>query len=173
VTRPIAISDSANFYVSAERIFDPTLKNVPVIVLSNNDGCAVARSDEAKALGIKMGEPLHLMRDKVEAHGIRVFSSNYTLYGDISRRVVEVYEDYSPTVEIYSIDECFLDFTGFRDRTAHAKALRRDVLRRVGVPVRVGIAPTKTLVLSRLRSGLSTHLCGLSFECQGAFPAER
>jgi DNA polymerase V len=145
VTRPIAISDSANFYVSAERIFDPTLKNVPVIVLSNNDGCAVARSDEAKALGIKMGEPLHLIRDKVDAHGIRVFSSNYTLYGDISRRVVEVYEDYTPTVEIYSIDECFLDFTGFKDRTAHAKALRRDVLRRVGVPVRVGIAPTKTL----------------------------
>lgn len=113
--RPIAISDSANFYVSAERIFDPTLKNVHVIVLSNNDGCAEARSDEAKALGIKMGEPLHLIRDKVEAHGIRVFSSNYTLYGDISRRVVEVYEDYTPTVEIYSIDECFLDFTGFRD----------------------------------------------------------
>ncbi|KQI69195.1 DNA repair protein [Loktanella sp. 3ANDIMAR09] len=145
MTRRIAISDSANFYVSAERIFDPTLKNVPVIVLSNNDGCAVARSDEAKALGIKMGEPLHLIRDKVEAHGIRVFSSNYTLYGDISRRVVEVYEDYTPNVEIYSIDECFLDFAGFRDRTAHARALRRDVLRRVGVPVRIGIAPTKTL----------------------------
>ena len=90
MTRPIAISDSANFYVSAERIFDPSLKNVPVIVLSNNDGCAVARSDEAKALGIKMGAPFHQIRDKVEAHGVRVFSSNYTLYGDISRRVVEV-----------------------------------------------------------------------------------
>jgi len=145
VKRPIAISDSANFYVSAERIFDPTLKNVPVIVLSNNDGCAVARSDEAKALGIKMGEPLHLIRDKVEAHGIRVFSSNYTLYGDISRRVVEVYEDFTPNVEIYSIDECFLDFGGFRDRAQHARALRAAVLRRIGVPVRVGIAPTKTL----------------------------
>ena len=143
--RPIAISDSANFYVSAERIFDPTLKGVPVIVLSNNDGCAVARSDEAKALGIKMGEPLHLIRDKVAAHGIRVFSSNYTLYGDISRRVVAVYEEYTPNVEIYSIDECFLDFGGLRDREAHARAMRRDVLRRVGVPVRVGIAPTKTL----------------------------
>lgn len=143
--RPIAISDSANFYVSAERIFDPTLKNVPVIVLSNNDGCAVARSDEAKALGIRMGEPLHLLRDKIEAHGVRVFSSNYTLYGDISRRVVEVYEDFTPNVEIYSIDECFLDFTGFADRTAHARALRAAVLRRIGVPVRVGIAPTKTL----------------------------
>lgn len=145
MTPPIAISDSANFYVSAERIFDPTLKGVPVIVLSNNDGCAVARSDEAKALGIKMGESLHLIRDKVEAHGIRVFSSNYTLYGDISRRVVAVYEDYTPNVEIYSIDECFLDFSGFKDRAGHAKAMRRDVLRRVGVPVRVGIAPTKTL----------------------------
>ncbi len=143
--RPIAISDSANFYVSAERIFDPTLKNVPVIVLSNNDGCAVARSDEAKALGIKMGEPLHLIRDKVEAHGVRVFSSNYTLYGDISRRVVEVYEDFTPNVEIYSIDECFLDFSGFADRAAHARAMRSAVLRRIGVPVRVGIAPTKTL----------------------------
>ncbi|MDO5758805.1 MAG: Y-family DNA polymerase [Rhodobacterales bacterium] len=143
--RPIAISDSANFYVSVERIFDPTLKNVPVIVLSNNDGCAVARSDEAKALGIKMGEPLHLIRDKIEAHGVRVFSSNYTLYGNISRRVVEVYEDFTPNVEIYSIDECFLDFTGFPDRTAHARAMRAAVLRRIGVPVRVGIAPTKTL----------------------------
>jgi len=145
VKRPIAISDSANFYVSAERIFDPTLKNVPVIVLSNNDGCAVARSDEAKALGIKMGEPLHLIRDKIEAHGVRVFSSNYTLYGDISRRVVEVYEDFTPNVEIYSIDECFLDFSGFKDRTAHARAMRAAVLRRIGIPVRVGIAPTKTL----------------------------
>lgn len=145
VTHPIAISDSANFYVSAERIFDPTLKNVPVIVLSNNDGCAVARSDEAKALGIKMGEPVHLIRDKIKAHGVRVFSSNYTLYGDISRRVVEVYEDFTPNIEVYSIDECFLDFGGFADREAHARELRRSVLRKVGVPVRVGIASTKTL----------------------------
>ena len=143
--RPVAISDSANFYVTAERIFDPTLKNVPVIVLSNNDGCAIARSDEAKALGIKMGTPLHHIRETVDAHGIRVFSSNYTLYGDISRRVVEVYEDFTPNVEIYSIDECFLDFVGFKDRTTHAMALRAAVLRRVGVPVRIGIAPTKTL----------------------------
>jgi DNA polymerase V len=145
MTRPIAISDSANFYVSAERIFDPSLKNVPVIVLSNNDGCAVARSDEAKALGIKMGAPLHLIRDKIAAHGVRVFSSNYTLYGDISRRVVEVYETFSPVVEVYSIDESFLDFGGFRDREAHAQEMRAQVLLQVGVPVRVGIGPTKTL----------------------------
>lgn len=143
--RPIAISDSANFYVSAERIFDPTLKNVPVIVLSNNDGCAVARSDEAKALGIKMGEPFHLLKDRIAEHGIRVFSSNYTLYGDVSRRIVDQYYDFTPDVEVYSIDECFLDFGGFRDRESHARSMRRAILRNIGVPVRVGIGPTKTL----------------------------
>lgn len=142
---PIAISDSKNFYVSAERVFDTSLANVPVIVLSNNDGCAVARSDEAKALGIRMGEPLHLIRDKVERHGIKVFSSNYTLYADLSRRVVDTYADFTPNVEIYSIDECFLDFGGFRDREAHARAMRVAVQRRVGIPIRVGIASSKTL----------------------------
>ena len=145
-TRPaIAISDSANFYVSAERLFDPSLNNVPVIVLSNNDGCAIARSEESKSLGIRMGDPFHLIRDKVERHGCRVFSSNYTLYGDVSRRVVEVYEDFTPEVEVYSIDECFLDFRGFRDREAHARAIRAAVRRRVGIPVRIGIGPSKTL----------------------------
>ena len=143
--KSIAISDSANFYVSAERVFDPTLIGVPVIVLSNNDGCAVARSNEAKALGIKMGAPVHHLKDKIKTHGIRVLSSNYTLYGDMSRRVSEVYEDFSPRVEVYSIDECFLDFGGFRDHEAHAKALVSTVAQRVGVPVRVGIGPSKTL----------------------------
>lgn len=142
--KSIAISDSANFYVSAERVFDPTLINVPCIVLSNNDGCAVARSDEAKILGVKMGEPIHHLKDKIKAHGIRVLSSNYTLYGDMSRRVAEVYEDFSPCVEIYSIDECFLDWQ-FKDREAHAKNLVAAVRQRVGIPVRVGIAPSKTL----------------------------
>ena len=141
----IAISDSANFYVSAERVFDPSLVGVPVIVLSNNDGCAVARSNEAKALGIKMGAPVHQLKDTIKTHGVRVLSSNYTLYGDMSRRVSEVYEDFSPRVEIYSIDECFLDFGGFQDREAHAKALVAGVKQRVGVPVRVGIGPSKTL----------------------------
>ncbi|PHR62203.1 MAG: DNA repair protein [Robiginitomaculum sp.] len=142
---PIAISDSANFYVSAERCFDPKLENVPVIVLSNNDGCAVARSNEAKILGVKMGQPVHELKDKIREHGIRVFSSNYALYGDISRRVAEVYDAFSPSVEIYSIDECFLDFSGFKDREAHAHALIKAVKLRVGIPVRVGIGPTKTL----------------------------
>ena len=142
--KSIAISDSANFYVSAERVFDPTLINVPCIVLSNNDGCAVARSNEAKILGIKMGAPVHHLTDKIKKHGIRVLSSNYTLYGDMSRRVSEVYEDYSPRVEIYSIDECFLDWQ-FKDKEAHAKKLVAAVKQRVGIPVRVGIAPSKTL----------------------------
>lgn len=143
--RPIAISGSANFYVSAERLFDQSLKGVPVVVLSNNDGCAIARSDEARALGIGMGMPLHHMRGKIKAHGIRVFSSNYTLYGDISRRVVEVCEDFTPSLEIYSIDEAFLDLGGFPDHEAHARQMRSEILRRIGVPVRVGIAPSKTL----------------------------
>ena len=145
MTRKIALSDIANFYVSAERIFNPKLEGVPVIVLSNNDGCAVARSNEAKALGIKMGAPLFKLKDKIEAHGIEVFSSNYTLYGDISRRVVDVYNTFSPYVEIYSIDECFLDFKGFKNPIAHAHNLKNTVLNNIGVPIRVGIGSTKTL----------------------------
>lgn len=141
----VAISDSANFYVSAERCFDMSLRNVPVIVLSNNDGCAVARSDEAKALGIKMGEPLFKLKDKIRRHGIRVLSSNYTLYGDMSRRVADVYDDFTPHVEVYSIDECFLDFSGTQKPEHHARCLREEVRLRTGIPVRVGIATTKTL----------------------------
>lgn len=141
----IAISDSANFYVSAERCFDMSLRNVPVIVLSNNDGCAVARSDEAKALGIKMGEPYFKIRDKIVKHGVRVLSSNYSLYGDMSRRVTDVYDDFTPHVEIYSIDECFLDFSGIKEPEQHAKRLRDEVRLRTGIPVRIGIAKTKTL----------------------------
>jgi len=104
----IALIDCNNFYVSCERLFNPSLRGKPVVVLSNNDGCAVARSDEAKALGIKMGEPAHLFRDKTREHGIRLFSSNYSLYGDISRRVAATIETFSPRTEIYSIDETFV-----------------------------------------------------------------
>ena len=147
--KPIAISDSANFYCSCERIFDPKLRGVPMIVLSNNDGCAIARSEEAKALGIKMGDPYHLIRDKIEEHGIRVFSSNYTLYHSVSVQIANIYAMFSPNVEVYSIDESFLDLSGFghtgRDREHYARSMRRQVMDWVGVPVRVGIAPTKTL----------------------------
>ena len=101
--RPIALIDCNNFYVSCERVFDISLRGVPVIILSNNDGCAVARSDEAKALGIKMGEPVFKIRDLMKRHGVRALSSNYTLYGDLSRRVVEVLNGFSPRLDVYSL----------------------------------------------------------------------
>lgn len=142
---PIALIDGNNFYVSCERVFDPRLNDVPVIVLSNNDGCAVARSAEAKALGIKMGDPLFKIRDKVQEHGIRVLSSNYTLYGDMSRRVVDALGQFSPKVEIYSIDESFVDLSGFQSVVKQAVEMRMAVRELTGIPTCVGIAPTKTL----------------------------
>lgn len=143
---PIALIDCNNFYVSCERLFDPKLRGKPVVVLSNNDGCAVARSDEAKALGIKMGEPAHLFRDKTKEHGIRLFSSNYTLYGDISRRVAATVAEFSPRTEIYSIDETFVDLSGFGGRMVdHAAEMRATVRQNIGIPTCVGIGTTKTL----------------------------
>src|SRR5690606_3441006 len=124
---PIALIDCNNFYVSCERIFDPRLIGIPVVVLSNNDGCAVARSEEAKALGVKMGDPLFQFRDKVKAHGIRTLSSNYTLYGDMSRRVIDAISGFSPSYENYSIDETFVDLSGFRDTVRQAAEMRSAV----------------------------------------------
>lgn len=144
---PIALIDCNNYYVSCERAFDSRLVGVPVIVLSNNDGCAVARSAEAKALGIAMGAPAHLIRDKIERHGIRVLSSNYTLYGDMQRRVVAAVEGFARDFEIYSIDETFLDLAGFEDRDliAHVNGMRDQVSRWTTIPTCVGIGMTKTL----------------------------
>lgn len=143
---PIALIDGNNFYCSCERIFDPSLIGIPVVVLSNNDGCAVARSLESKALGVGMGEPLHHFKDKVARHGIKVLSSNYALYGDISRRVLSTVQGFSPVIEPYSIDENFVDLSGFDGRLLdHAAGMRSAVLEAVGVPTCVGIGPTKTL----------------------------
>ncbi|MGE7367927.1 Y-family DNA polymerase [Neorhizobium sp. NPDC001467] len=143
---PIALIDCNNFYVSCERLFDPKLHGRPVVVLSNNDGCAIARSDEAKVLGIKMGDPAHFFREKTKEHGIRLLSSNYTLYGDISRRVATVIGRFSPVTEVYSIDETFVDLSGFGGRMLdHAAEMRMTVRREVGMPTCVGIGPTKTL----------------------------
>lgn len=144
---PIALIDGNNFYVSCERVFNPTLEGRPVIVLSNNDGCAVARSNEAKALGVKMGAPWFQLKDLAKKHGIIALSSNYALYGDMSNRMMSVLARYSPDQEIYSIDECFLGLDGFAhvDLIAHAQAMRRQVRQWVGIPVCVGIAETKTL----------------------------
>ncbi len=147
MTTPIALIDCNNYYVSCERAFDASLVGVPVIVLSNNDGCAIARSAEAKALGIKMGDPIHHLRDKVRQHRIRVLSSNYTLYGDMQRRVIAACEAFARDFEIYSIDETFLDLAGFEDRdlVAHAHEMRDQVRRWTTIPTCVGIAETKTL----------------------------
>jgi DNA polymerase V len=147
MTTPIALIDCNNYYVSCERAFDASLVGVPVIVLSNNDGCAIARSAEAKALGIKMGDPIHHLRDKVRQHRIRVLSSNYTLYGDMQRRVIAACEAFARDFEIYSIDETFLDLAGFEDRdlVAHAHQMRDQVRQWTTIPTCVGIAATKTL----------------------------
>lgn len=142
---PIALVDCNNFYASCERLFQPQLRGRPVVVLSNNDGCVIARSNEAKALGIGMGDPWHLNKDKFAKHGVIARSSNYTLYGDLSSRVVSVLREFTPELEVYSIDEAFLCFEGFRHLEDHARNLRATVLQWTGIPVSVGIAPTKTL----------------------------
>lgn len=146
MAEPIALVDCNNFYASCERLFQPKLRARAVVVLSNNDGCVIARSNEAKALGIAMGEPWHLNKAKYAKHGVIVRSSNYTLYGDISARVMSVLRGFTPNLEVYSIDEAFLSLAGFGDRLdAHAAALLQTVLQWTGIPVSVGIAPTKTL----------------------------
>ncbi|MEQ1718026.1 MAG: Y-family DNA polymerase [Hyphomicrobium sp.] len=146
MAEPIALVDCNNFYASCERLFQPDLRGKPVVVLSNNDGCVIARSNEAKALGIGMGDPWHLSKAKFAKQGVIVRSSNYTLYGDLSARVMTVLRNFTPNLEVYSIDEAFLSFTGFNERTdAHARLLRATVLQWTGIPVSVGIAPTKTL----------------------------
>jgi len=147
MTASFALVDGNSFYCSCERVFDPRLKGVPVIVLSNNDGCAVARTAEAKALGIKMGAPMFTIRDLVKREGVRVFSSNYTLYGDMSRRMNSVYERFASDIEVYSIDESFLDASPVEPerRVDWGRDLRSTVSTWTGVPTCVGIGPTKTL----------------------------
>ena len=143
----VALVDVNNFYVSCERVFFPALRGVPVVVLSNNDGCVVARSDEAKALNIGMGQPVFEIRDLIRKNGVQVFSSNYALYGDLSARVMNTLRQFAPAMEVYSVDESFLDFDGMErfDLAAHARNIRQTVWRWVGVPVSVGVAPTKVL----------------------------
>ena len=141
-----ALADCNNFFVSCERVFRPDLEGRPVIVLSRNDGCAIARSNEAKALGIKMGEPLFRLRPLIERHNIAIFSSNMSLYADFSRRVRSVLRDHAPFIEVYSIDEAFLDLRGIDNDFDHfAKHLSSECRRLTGIPVSVGVAPTKTL----------------------------
>ena len=141
-----ALIDCNAFYVSCERVFNPRLNNRPVVALSNNDGCIISRSKEAKALGIKMGVPLFKVKDIVEKEKVVVFSSNYTLYADMSRRVMNIISSSSPYTEIYSIDEAFVELSSLPiDYESYAHQLRQTILQHTGIPVSIGIASTKTL----------------------------
>ncbi|AAY91308.1 translesion error-prone DNA polymerase V subunit UmuC [Pseudomonas protegens] len=139
-----ALIDCNSFYASCERVFRPDLAKVPIVVLSNNDGCVIARSYDAKSF-VKMGEPYFQIKHKLRQHGIVAFSSNYALYGDMSERVISLIESMVPAVEVYSIDEAFADLTGINSLEQFGRQIRAQVLRCTGIPVGVGIAPTKTL----------------------------
>ncbi len=141
-----ALADCNNFYASCERVFNPKLEGQPIVVLSNNDGCLIARSNEAKALGIPMAVPFYQVKDFCQRHGVKVFSSNYTLYGDMSRRVMDILGQHCPDIEIYSIDEAFLRLDRMaEDPEILCQRLRDQVLRSTGIPMSIGIGTTKTL----------------------------
>lgn len=141
----IALADGNSFYCSCERVFQPRLDGRPVVVLSNNDGCVIALSEEAKALGVEMGTPEFKMRDLLRKHGVAVFSSNYTLYGDMSQRMHQVLASEVPSSEVYSIDEAFLDFHGIAEPEKQALKIKAKVRRWTGIPVSIGIGETKVL----------------------------
>ena len=153
-TKKIALIDCNSFYVSCERLFKPSLIKKPVIVLSNNDGCIISRSFEAKTLGIKMGEPYFKAKKIITKNNVHVFSSNYSLYGDISRRVMKILKNFAPEMEIYSIDEAFLNLSSVSDNEVlqFGKKIRDTILQWVGIPTSIGIATTKTL------SKIANHL---------------
>ncbi|GFM37870.1 Y-family DNA polymerase [Desulfovibrio psychrotolerans] len=164
-----ALVDCNNFYCSCERVFRPDLEARPVVVLSNNDGCIIARSAEAKKLGIGMGEPYHKLKGALLRQGVTVFSSNYALYGDLSARVMRVLEMFSPMVEVYSIDEAFLRLEGVagQKRTEHARRMRQQVRQWTGIPVSVGMGPTRTL------AKLASRVCKSIPACDGVFDLTR
>ena len=159
-----ALVDCNNFYVSCERIFEPSLEGRPVVVLSNNDGCVVSRSNEAKKLGIGMGVAFFQVKDLAEKHGVVALSSNYTLYADMSRRVMETLCNFTPEIEIYSIDEAFLNLSGFGENlTDYGRKIRQTVKQWTGMPVSIGIAETKTL--AKIANRFAKH----SPEADGVF----
>ncbi|MGI0118488.1 Y-family DNA polymerase [Zooshikella sp. RANM57] len=145
----IALCDANNFYASCERVFRPDLASKPIVILSNNDGCIVARSAEAKALGIGMGIPVFKARDIIQQHHVAVFSSNYSLYGAMSQRLMSILESFTPYVEVYSIDEAFLDLTNLHENSsssiAYGQQIRATLAQYCGLPMSIGIGPTKTL----------------------------
>jgi DNA polymerase V len=160
-----ALVDCNNFYASCERLFKPDLRDKPIVVLSNNDGCVIARSNEAKALGIPMGAPAFKFKALFDKHNINVFSSNYALYGDMSNRVMNMLSSYTPNIEIYSIDEAFLQFKNFDyvDLQSYCEDIKRKVDKGTGIPVSIGIAPTKALskVANRIAKKFAKHTGGV------------
>jgi len=166
--RIFALVDCNNFYASCERVFNPSLEHKPVVVLSNNDGCIIARSNEAKALGIRMGQPLFECKDLIARNKVRVFSSNFSLYGDLSRRVMEVLSMFTPEMEVYSIDEAFLDLTGMPgDLTTYGRSIRQRVKQWVGIPVSIGIGTSKTLAKAAAKVAKKAPGCGGVFDITG------
>ena len=161
----IALIDCNNFYASCERMFRPELEGKPIVVLSNNDGCVVARSNEAKALDIPMGAPYFKFQKLIKDNGIHVFSSNYALYGDLSARVMTVLDTLSPDLEIYSIDEAFAEMSGFEshDLYAHCLKVGKTVQQWTGIPVSIGVGPSKTL------SKIATRVVKKTPKTQGVF----
>ncbi|PWE46692.1 Y-family DNA polymerase [Pseudomonas prosekii] len=162
-----ALIDCNSFYASCERVFRPDLAKTPIVVLSNNDGCVIARSYDAKPF-VKMGAPYFQIRDVLRQHGVQVFSSNYALYGDMSERVMSIIEAMVPTVEVYSIDEAFADLTGIPgDLTTFGRTIRAAVYKGTGIPVGVGIAPTKTLakLANHTAKRLQAHTGGVVDIC--------
>ncbi len=141
------LADCNNFYASCERVFNPSLQNLPVVILSNNDGCVISRSNEAKLLGIKMGQPIFELQELVEINNVKVFSSNFILYGDMSTRVMDTLKSFSPSTEIYSIDEAFLDLSGIDNKKLNNLGINivETVKRNTGIPISLGISKTKTL----------------------------
>ena len=142
------LADCNNFYCSCERVFHPDLRDRPVVVLSNNDGCVIARSEESKSLGIKMGEPFFQIKELLDKNNVAVFSSNYNLYGDMSKRVMSLLSTYTPHIDVYSVDEAFLDLSGMGNTeslTRYCKGMVRAITKGTGIPISLGIAPTKTL----------------------------
>jgi DNA polymerase V len=160
-----ALVDCNNFYVSCERVFQPCLDAQPVVVLSNNDGCIIARSNEAKALGLAMGDPYHLNRETLTRHRVEIFSSNYALYGDMSCRVMDTLAAHAPEVEVYSIDEVFLNLAGlaWRSLIDYARHLQATVRRHTGIPVSIGIGSTKTL------AKVANHLAKTASDAGGVY----
>jgi len=159
-----ALIDCNNFYASCERVFQPHLNGKPVVILSNNDGCVIARSNEAKSLGIPMGAPAFKYKEVFQKNKVQIFSSNFTLYGDISNRVMSIISRYVPDVEIYSIDEAFIKFDGFSEDETNEKCrdIIKTILKWTGIPVSIGLAPTKSLakVANRIAKKYSTRTNG-------------